>query len=341
MMNKSIHTTIAALVSVLLLTTMLSGCGRKHNAAETAAPAAAPSPVSTASPVATAEPTAVPVPVETAAPAETPAAPGRQDGERFETVIILEGMEETVRYEHVKSAAFGFEMDYDYENFVRRSDADCERFVSVWDNAAEPENYIEVRSDTGNAELVADAIIARLSGDYEIRQEYRELARAGQCIHIAADIIKGTDRMPDHLQYVYVIPAADGCRVVTEHCFAVDCEGLLRRFDYMLNTLTVPDGNGGETLSNEEALSAVRAYCLDADPELESIVEAEEYPVYWMVETSSEQQVVVLYRSYTGAEIRYYVDRATGEVTVTDFVPGIMNAEQPSEERLNVRDYLG
>ncbi|MBQ1576670.1 MAG: hypothetical protein IIZ83_06895, partial [Oscillospiraceae bacterium] len=277
--------TVVIMILIAALALSLAACGK--------APAAQnPAPAAEAQTSADAAAPAAETPAESSAAPEAEAFPARADGERFEDVIMIEGMEETVRYEHVKSAAFGFEMDYDYENFVRRSDADCERFVSVWDNAAEPENYIEVRSDTGNAELVADAIIARLSGDYEIRQEYRELARAGQCIHIAADIIKGTDRMPDHLQYVYVIPAADGCRVVTEHCFVVDCEGLLRRFDYMLNTLTVPDGNGGETLSNEEALSAVRAYCLDADPELESIVEAEEYPVYWMVETSSEQQVV-------------------------------------------------
>ena len=50
---------------------------------------------------------------------------------------------------------------------------------------------------------------------------------------------------------------------------------------------------------------------------------------------------MVLYRSYPGSETRYYVDRTTGETTVTVFVPGIMKAEQPSEERLNVRDYLG
>ena len=54
------------------------------------------------------------------APAEEPAAEPtqdngtqRQDGERFEGVIILEGMEETVRYEHVRNDTVGFEMDYD------------------------------------------------------------------------------------------------------------------------------------------------------------------------------------------------------------------------------------
>ena len=340
-MEKNMKKTVVIMILIAALALSLAACG-KAPAAQNPAPAAeAQTPADAAAPAAETPAAPQSEPTEPAAKPEAEAFPARADGERFEDVIMIEGMEETVQYEHVKSAAFGFEMDYDYENFVRRSDETCEWFVSVWDNAAEPENYIEVRSDTGNAELVADAIIARLSGDYEIRQEYRELARAGQCIHIAADIIKGTDRMPDHLQYVYVIPAADGCRVVTEHCFIADCEGLLRRFDYMLNTLTVPDGNGGEALSDEEALSAVRAYCLDSNPDLEGIVNAGEYPVYWMVESSSEQQVVVLFRSYTGSETRYYVDRTTGEVTVTDFVPGIMSAEQPSEERMNVWDYLG
>ena len=332
--------TVVMIMLIAALALSLTGCG-KAPAAQNTAPAEAQTPAQETTPAAETPAAPQSEPTEPAAKPEAEAFPARADGERFEDVILIEGMEETVCYEHVKSAAFGFEMDYDYENFVRQSYATCEWFVSVWDDPNAPENYIEVRSDTGNAELVADVIIATLSQDYDIRQEYRELARVGQCIHIAAEVIKGTDQMSEHLQYVYVIPAADGCRVVTEHCFVVDCEGLLRRFDYMLNTLTVPDRNGGEALSDEEALSAVRAYCLDSNPDLEGIVNAGEYPVYWMVETSSEQQVVVLFRSYTGAELRYHVDRATGETYVTEFVPGITSAEQPTEESVNVWDYLG
>jgi len=333
--------TVVMIMLIAALALSLVGCGKAPAAQNTVPAAEAQTSADAAAPAA--ETPAEPAATQTE-PAETPEAeafPARADGERFEDVITIEGMEETVQYEHVKSAAFGFEMDYDYENFVRQSDAKSERFVSVWDDPNAPENYIEVRSDTGNAELVADVIIVTLSQDYDIRQEYRELERAGQCIHIAAEVIKGTDQMSEHLQYVYVIPAPDGCRVVTEHCFIADCEGLLRRFDYMLSTLSVVDRGVTATLSDEVALSAVRQYCFDANPDLEGIVNAGEYPVYWIVESSSEQQVVVLYRSYTGSETRYYIDRATGEATVTDFVPGIMSAEQPSEERMNVWDYLG
>ena len=322
--------TAVMIMLIAALALSLTGCG-KAPAAQNTAPAEAQTPAQETTPAA-----------ETpAAKSEAEAFPARADGERFEDVIMIEGMEETVRYEHVKSAAFGFEMDYDYENFVRQSDAKSERFVSVWDDPNAPENYIEVRSDTGSAELVADVIIVTLSQDYDIRQEYRELERAGQCIHIAAEVIKGTDQMSEHLQYVYVIPAPDGCRVVTEHCFIADCEGLLRRFDYMLSTLSVVDRGVTATLSDEVALSAVRQYCFDANPDLEGIVNAGEYPVTWEIAASDEKEIVVLFRSYTGSETRYYIDRATGEATVTDFVPGIMSAEQPSEERMNVWDYLG
>ena len=329
-MGDNMKKTVVMIMLIAVLALSLTGCG-KAPAAQNTAPAEAQTPAQETTPAA-----------ETpAAKPEAEAFPARADGERFEDVIMIEGMEETVRYEHVKSAAFGFEMDYDYENFVRQSDAKSERFVSVWDDPNAPENYIEVRSDTGNAELVADVIIATLSQDYDIRQEYRELARAGQCIHIAADIIKGTDRMPDHLQYIYVIPAPDGCRVVTEHCFAVDCEGLLRRFDYMLSTLSVVDRGVTATLSDEAALSAVRQHCLDANPDLESIVNAGEYPVTWEIAASDEKEIVVLFRSYTGAELRYHVDRISGETYVTEFVPGITSAEQPTEESMNAWDYLG
>ena len=322
--------TVVMIMLIAAFALSLTGCG-KAPAAQNTAPAEAQTPAQETTPAA-----------ETpAAKPEAEAFPARADGERFEDVIMLEGMEETVQYEHVNSAAFGFEMDYDYENFVRQSDAKSERFVSVWDDPNAPENYIEVRSDTGNAELVADVIIATLSQDYDIRQEYRELERAGQCIHIAAEVIKGTDQMSEHLQYVYVIPAPDSCRVVTEHCFAVDCEGLLRRFSYMLNTLSVVDRGVTATLSDEVALSAVRQHCLDANPDLESIVNAGEYPVTWEIAASDEKEIVVLFRSYTGAQLRYHVDRVSGETYVTEFVPGITSEEQLTEESMNVWDYLG
>ena len=120
-MIKRKHT-VALVLAILLLMTALGGCGKRPAAPEASAPAASTEPVVEPAPAA---PAASPEPAGPAEATEAPAAQtqtGRRDGERFEDVIILEGMEEPVRYEHIRNDALGFEMDYDYENFVRHSE---------------------------------------------------------------------------------------------------------------------------------------------------------------------------------------------------------------------------
>ena len=265
---------------------------------------------------------------------------GRQNGERFESVIQLEGMEETVQYEHVVSRAAGFEIDYEYENLVRRSEADRELFLSAWDDPAQPVNYLEVRYDTGNAELVASALNAGLAASYDTTLEETDLDRAGRCLCIEASQVKGGG-LANQLQRVYIIPASDGCRIATAHYSLEAAEGFGRRFQSMLHTLSVIERSAPALLSNEQALAAIKAYCYRSNPDLEAMVNAGEYPIFWEIAAADEQQVVVLFRSYTGAEVRYYIDRASGEAYVTEFVPGITPEEQRTEESLNVRDYLG
>ena len=321
-------TILAALVFSLV------GCG-KAPAAESEAPADAPQ--VTANVQVPAEADGQTAPSETSEPA---AESSRQDGERFEEVIIMEGMEETVSYEHIKNDALGFEMDYDYEFFVRHSESDRECFISVWDDPKHPEDYLEVRYDTGNAELVADAINAVLSNEYDTLVDSFELDRAGNCIRIEASVIKNTNLMAEQLQTVYIIPASDGCRIATAHYYIAEAEGFGRRFNYMVNTLSVIDRNGEGTLTDELALSAIKNYCYAGNPDLEGIVNAGEHPVSWDIASSDAQEVVVLFRSYTGAEIRYYIDRSTGDAYVTEFVPGITPEEARTEESLNVWEFL-
>ena len=167
-------------------------------------------------------------------------AVARQDGERFEAVIVMEGMEETVNYEHIRNEALGFEMDYDYESFSRSSEADRERFVLVWDDPANPENYLELSYSPESAEYAAGAISEALSAEYELyRDDSYMLEHAGRCIYINASSVKGGGYSPEHVQTVYVIPAGDGCIVATEHCSLESAEGIGRRFTYMLHTLSL------------------------------------------------------------------------------------------------------
>ncbi len=95
-----------------------------------------------------------------------------------------------------------------------------------------------------------------------------------------------------------------------------------------------------EKLSDEQVLSAIKNYCFIINPGLEGIVNAGEYPVYWEISSSDENEIVVLFRSYTGAQKRYYVDRTTGDTYVTEHVPGMTLEEQRTDESFNVRDYF-
>ena len=332
--------TIAACLCISAL--LLSGCGNTRQA-ESEAPAAAPQ--ITASVPASAESTPTPAVTDTPAPLPaTPAptaAPTRQNGERFETTIMLEGMEEKVNYEHIRNDTLGIEMDYDYEAFTRQSTPERERFVSSWDNPESPENYLEIIYSPENAETIAAFVSSRFSNEYDITRVTRNLTHVGECTRIEASVLKGTNRMADQIQAVYIIPAADGCRVASAYYVTAASEGFAHRLDYMLDTLAVIDKNGTSRLSDELALAAIRKYCIAQNPDLENIINAGEYPVYWDISSSDAHEVVVLFRSYTGAVNRYYIDRTTGDCYVTQAVPGVTAGEERLDERLNVWDYAG
>ena len=62
--------------------------------------------------------------------------------------------------------------------------------------------------------------------------------------------------------------------------------------------------------------------------------------IFWEIESSSDDQIAVLYRSYTGAEIRYYINSVSGDTDVTEFVKGITDGEQKTDETFNAWDYV-
>ena len=93
-------------------------------------------------------------------------------------------------------------------------------------------------------------------------------------------------------------------------------------------------------VTEEDALKAIQNLCFEENPNLKDTIEEGDYPVYWTVESSDDTQIVVLYRAYTGAQIRYYIDRESGDTYVTEFVPGITDEEEKTEQTFNVKDYL-
>ncbi|MCR5453092.1 MAG: hypothetical protein K6F00_10725 [Lachnospiraceae bacterium] len=95
-----------------------------------------------------------------------------------------------------------------------------------------------------------------------------------------------------------------------------------------------------ETLTEEECLEAIKNYCFTKNPDLKDMVDSDEYNISWEVTTNENNEIVVLYRSYTGSETRYYIDPVSGETNITEMAPGITDEEQSVNEQLNIRDYI-
>ena len=93
-------------------------------------------------------------------------------------------------------------------------------------------------------------------------------------------------------------------------------------------------------ITEEQATQAIHDYCIESFPDLANMEGSDDYTLYWEGSTNENGEIVVLYRAYTGALIRYYVNPETGETYVTEQVPGIIDEEQRTEETLNVKDYI-
>lgn len=93
-------------------------------------------------------------------------------------------------------------------------------------------------------------------------------------------------------------------------------------------------------ISEDQAYTAVINYCKATISDFSDEINPDGYSEYWDVSTNEAGEIVVLHRSYTAAQIRYYVDPTTGETYVTELVPGIIDEEQRTGEVFNAMDYL-
>ena len=93
-------------------------------------------------------------------------------------------------------------------------------------------------------------------------------------------------------------------------------------------------------ITDEQALAAVKKYCVAQNPSLEDNTSNGGAPFYWDIASSTDQEIVVVYRASTGAINRYYVDVLSGSTYVTEQVPGIVDEETKTGETLNLWDYV-
>lgn len=164
----------------------------------------------------------------------------RKDGERFQSTIMLEGLEEVVNYEHLINDTIGFEMDYDYDSFSRISKSDKEIILPNYDDSSEPTNFLEIFYDNNNADTVVSNINTELSKTYDTTIDYLTSNNLGNYIHIDVSLVKNGQLLPV-LRESFVIPLNNGCLVATAHYYREAAEGIGRRFADMINTMTVID----------------------------------------------------------------------------------------------------
>ena len=133
------------------------------------------------------------------------------------------------------------------------------------------------------------------------------------------------------------------CGSKTEETSSLQVEEIPAAQETVQTSETTETAEAAETtgkITEEQATQAIHDYCIESFPDLANMEGSDDYTLYWEASTNENGEIVVLYRAYTGALIRYYVNPETGDTYVTEQVPGIIDDEQRTEETLNVKDYI-
>ena len=96
-----------------------------------------------------------------------------------------------------------------------------------------------------------------------------------------------------------------------------------------------------DVVTDEQAIEAVRNYVSSINPDAIEMEESGDHTVYFALESSTGEEIVVMFRSYTASETRFYINRATGETKITEYVPGITDQETETGESFNIKNFMG
>lgn len=102
----------------------------------------------------------------------------------------------------------------------------------------------------------------------------------------------------------------------------------------------ISNSQSSKELDRDQTLVAIERFCREQNPDLNNMSQ-DEYSFYWELTSETEQEYVVTYRSYTGSFTYFHVNKATGEVTTMEYVPGITDGEVPGAEEFQIWDYIG
>ena len=233
---------VAALITLALTGTMFSFAGCSDNSSDETTTAAETTEATT---------TEAEVSEETTTEAETSEetsvsedeGTGLKDGDRFQGTIMIEGMEEQVNYEHVIDKKIGVELDYEYEYLAKSSENDTLVFTSVYDDAENPRNYLEISFSPETDISLIEAYSPELAKDYEevTATDFQNASSTDVPTQLDAFVSKGEAEPADSLQRIYIIPVDGGCIVGVAHFTVESAEGFGNRFGTIMRSLVVTD----------------------------------------------------------------------------------------------------
>lgn len=102
----------------------------------------------------------------------------------------------------------------------------------------------------------------------------------------------------------------------------------------------ISNSQSSKELDRDQTLAAIERFCREQNPDLNNMSQ-DEYSFYWELTSETEQEYVFTYCSYTGSFTYFHVNKATGEVTTMEYVPGITDGEVPGAEEFQIWDYIG
>lgn len=94
-----------------------------------------------------------------------------------------------------------------------------------------------------------------------------------------------------------------------------------------------------EPLTDEQALTGFTNYLYFKIKNLQKILDEDKKPCTWGISSSDKKTIVIMFKSHTGALLRYYINRSTGKTYAATYVVS-SNSYVRTNETLNIRDYI-
>ena len=106
----------------------------------------------------------------------------------------------------------------------------------------------------------------------------------------------------------------------------------------------IPESVPSETeplkpLTEEEAMTGFTNYLYFKIKNLQKILDEDKIPCTWGVASSDKNEIMIMFKSNTGALLRYHINRKTGKTYVTQYAVET-NSYFRTRETLNVREYI-